>query len=507
MSQVRFSSFIWKEKRNRQFAMIALLSVILQFIIFKYLYPFADFFSDSYSYIFGASAHLSINIWPIGYSKFLGAFHEFTHSDTIIVGVQYFLLELSSLYFFFTILYFYAPGRVTRNILFAFLFFDPLFLYISNYINSDPLFAALSLLWLTELLWIIHRPKVFRIFTHAVLLYLCFTVRNNAYYYPIVSLLAFALSRESIKFKLAGIGFPLLFIGLFVIHTRDIAEEMTGTKQFSLFTGWQLANNALYMRGHIQVDSTKLPSADSRELDRLSRNFYTRVPDDFDSYLSEYGANFFIRESKAPLKQYYSQHDNSKTELDEVANWGKSSVAFGEYGEWLIRHYPLSFARHFMLVNTKNYFFPPLEKLEIYNLGDDEVGDVAEDWFDYKTPEVSSISKTIQGKILAPFPYFFFFLNVFLLGSLIWLYAKRKSLHLDRQLCATFWVSTTLLAANFCFCVFATIIVMRYQFFPMLVTLTFPLLLVEILERKTEVSLSPVGSSIDKPISLQIAKG
>src|ERR1044072_7014826 len=83
-----FFHFIWQVKRNRRFVWIMLAGTILQFVIFKLLYPFADFFSDSYSYIYAASANLDISIWPIGYSKFLRYFHFITHSDTALITFQ-----------------------------------------------------------------------------------------------------------------------------------------------------------------------------------------------------------------------------------------------------------------------------------------------------------------------------------------------------------------------------------------------------------------------------------
>ncbi len=100
-------NFILKEKSNRKLLVTAGIATLLQFTVFKFLYPYPDFFSDSYSYIYAASANLDINIWPIGYSKFLYIFHELTHSSLALVAFQYFFLEISCLFLFFTILYLY----------------------------------------------------------------------------------------------------------------------------------------------------------------------------------------------------------------------------------------------------------------------------------------------------------------------------------------------------------------------------------------------------------------
>lgn len=506
-TQPTLMKFIFQSTENKKILIIAAIGVLIQFIIFKSLYPYADFFSDSYSYIFAAAANLDISIWPIGYSKFLRAFHELTHSDTAVVAFQYFFLEVSSLYFFFSVLYLHKPGRFTRNILFLFLFFNPLFLYLSNYINSDPLFAAISILWIAELLWILHKPKPYHIFTQGVLLFLAFTVRNNAYYYPFVAAVAFLLSRQQFRLKLAGIIFPLLLIFPFVIHSRNEAYKITGIRQFSLFTGWQLANNALYMYGHIRVDSSRLPSPEARELDRLSKQFFSKLPPDgFTKYLSNYVANFFIRQPSAPLKKYFEAHSTGEDGYGLVEDWGRASVVFGEYGEWLIKHYPVEYARYFMLLNTKNYFFPPLEKLEIYNLGQDDVSTIAQDWFDYPTPNVTAVSKEVQGNILFIFPCLFLFLNALYIGSQIWLFTKRRTISMSPENRAANILIAVFSLANFGFCVFATIIVLRYQFFPMVITLTFSLLLFEWLDKKEIQSSKPIEEARKKTINLGLAE-
>src|SRR6266700_1382887 len=100
-TETSFLRFILKDKRNKNYLLIALAGMVVELIIFKILYPFADFFSDSYSFIWAAKENMDVNLWPIGYSKFLRYFHFITHSDTALVSFQYFLVVLSNLFFFF----------------------------------------------------------------------------------------------------------------------------------------------------------------------------------------------------------------------------------------------------------------------------------------------------------------------------------------------------------------------------------------------------------------------
>jgi hypothetical protein len=217
--------FVLKMPANRNLLLLGIGIPVLLFLVFKLLYPYPDFFGDSYSYIYAASVHLDINIWPIGYSKFLTLFHSITYSDLALVAFQYFTMQLVALHFFFTVLYFFNLTGWTRKALALFLFVNPLTLYLCNTINSDALFASLSLLWLTELLWIIQRPRLYQLLLEGVLLFVCFTIRNNAYYFPVIAAIAFILSKQAIGRRIAGTAIPFLFIVPFILHTREASYK------------------------------------------------------------------------------------------------------------------------------------------------------------------------------------------------------------------------------------------------------------------------------------------
>jgi hypothetical protein len=473
-----FWSFVWKERPNRAYLLIAVTATIVQFTIFKILYPFPDFFSDSYSYIYAASANLDINIWPIGYSKFLRAFHWLTYSDKMLTGFQYFFIELTALYFFYTLLFFVNISRKYVIVLFIFLFLNPLFLYLSNYVNSDPLFYALSLLWFTELIWILYKPRTRQMFIQGFLLLLCFTVRNNAYYYPIISLVAIFLSKHLKRNKLLGCLLTLLPILAFIHFTKKASKDMTGTAQYSIFTGWQLANNALYMYSKLDANSLKFTTPETKELDSLSQSFYKKVVPNFTAILANYTGNFFIRQSDGPLKQYLKMHYNIVDDKSEILAWAKSSPVFKYFGSHLIEKYPLKFISFFILPNIRNYLTPPLEKLKIYNLGSDKINHTGSNWFNLSDPRVYCISKSLQGEILAVYPTIFLFLNVLCFTYIILLVTRSKS-RSGRESILLLTLASTLIITNFLFCIVSTIVVFRYEIFPMTICLFLSLLFID----------------------------
>lgn len=478
---------------------VLLFLLIAEFGIFKLCYPYPDFFSDSYSYIIAASEHLNANIWPIGYSKFLAVFHWFTHSAVALNFFQFLFLELAAMYFGHTIEYFFHTGDKTRIFMNIFLYFNPLFLYLANYVTTDALFVGLSIIWATQLIWVIKKPSPYQFIIISVVFFIAFTFRYNAMFYPVITALAYFISRQRAWVKAVGIVTGPLLIIPFILFTSDAAKKMTGTAQFPpILGGWQWANNALYMRGFIEEDSANFPTAETRELDGIASRFFAQPSRPQDG-LASYVANFFIRQPEAPLKKYLHKHyPNIETDVDEVVAWGKVAPVFQQYGLFLIKRHPLAFLRYYMLVNYKNYLFPPLEKLEIYNVGQDKVWPIAAYWFDFPSLKISVISKSLQGIILLLFPTLFCVLNIYYGWSLFTMFRRKEWQNTSRTFKGVMGIVALFLLLNCCFSVFANIIVIRYQVFPMIVFLVFSMLLTDQLELKKAYMGNPAPGKPDK---------
>ena len=443
------------------------------FIIFKIGYPYPDFFSDSYSYLFAADADLNTNIWPIGYSKFLSLVHLFSASDTVLVAIQYFFLQGAALYFFFTVVGFYPLGRWAKLIFWLFIVVNPLSLYLCNTVNSDALFTALTLVWLSLLIRLLHRPGWWLAILHALLLFLCFTVRNNAYYYPIVAVLPFWLCRRSPWFKLSGIVLPLVLLVLFVQWTRNETFRITGTRQYSLFTGWQLANNALYIYDRISVDSTLFVTPEAREVNRMMIGYLGRqnLPV-YRERVEESVGNYFIRAPDAPLKQYYSMHadPSDRRRFSVIRHWARCSAAFEPFGKPILLHYPLAYGRYFVGPNLWRYFLPPLSHIGLYNYGQAHIEPIAQRWFGYHEPQVWVVSYTLQGGLYS-YALLFFVLNVtYVFLAVAFLLQWRKG-GVDRESIALFRLMSAYLLFNGLFSLAATVNILRYQVAPMYILL------------------------------------
>lgn len=467
---------------KRRVFLLTIGLLILEWTLFKLAYPYPDFILDSYYYIGAARDNLDINIWPIGYSKFLEVFHYITDSDTALVSFQFFFLELAALYFYTTINATFQLGASSIKIIYLFLFCNPLFFYLSNSVLSDPIFAALSILWFTELLNLIQKPQSFwSLCPQALFVGIAFTFRYNAMYYPAITGVALILSHYRPFEKLAGTLLVLLLIIPFLVYSKNAGKKLTGEPIYSFLAGWQLANNALYMRNQIEVDTTKFPSSSSMKIDSLSRAFFRRAGPHFKSYLNNYAGNYFIQEGRGPLKTFMwiTNKDYS------LKTWGQVNIPYSEYGRFLIKSHPIGYIRYFLIPNSKSYFFPPLADIAYYNYASDSVAQIAKEWFSYPSRRITVFSKTIQGYILKIFPIFFLALNAFFpIGYLLFLrqyHIRKKSSNFSKP----FILASTFLIINAVFSITANGACLRYEFTPMIIFLSFSCMLLDAFENNT----------------------
>ena len=474
-------NYLWANKTNRIWCIAGLIAFTVQFVFFKFLYPYANYMPDSYSYLEAAANNPDVNIWPVAYSKFLRLFSAFTHSDKILVGFQYFILQISSLLFVFSILYFLKPGKVAKTILLLFLVLNPLPLYIANYISADALFISGSVLWLTSLVWLIYYPRTWMIIVHAILLLVCFTLRYNAIYYPVISLFVFVVSRQRLKVKIAGFVLGILLLSSSYFFTSYKMKEVTGKMQFSAFGGWQLANNALYMYEHIPAAERGPVPARFSKLEKMVREHMDtlrKVKLTSDDSVNSF---FYLWNGKGPLIQYLTREYQKDSTTPYFKRWASEGPLYADYATWLIGQYPGHYAEYWLLPNSVKYAVPPSEFLGIYNMGGDSVGKLAKDWFNYKSLRVVKGHNKKEDKIIAVEGYSIFaaVVNVlFLLGliAILLLNAIRWKEYGFPQLMGLillFWL------LNGAFSIFASPIVLRYQAFPILVFFTVGATLIE----------------------------
>lgn len=479
--QLSFRDFLLHNRWNKVLLWIAVIVILIQFIIFKYLYPYAGFFDGgSYVYLETAYLNLDVNVYPVGYPKFLRLFSALTHSDVALVAFQYVLLQGSALYFFFSLCYLYKPDKIITILLFACFICNPLFLYMANYVTSDALFTSLSLSWFTSLLWIIYRPTSRLICIHALLLLLVFSVRYSALYYPLIAILAFLLSRQALKKKIAGMAISILLIAGFMYHTSNQYKELTGIRQFSPFSGWQLANNALYAYRYVQDKKPDDVPAHFKQLDAMVRIYFDTTRNVLANPQERDMANtWYMWDPDSPLQLYMQKNfQRDSTTIANLKPWATVAPLYADYGSYLIKQFPQEFARFYLFPNAQNYYVPPVEFLGVYNMGKDDIAHIARVWFGYKSEKVKTIFKDLNVNVLNFYPVFTAITNVlFMLGALGFILLggiKQYSI-----MAVVLLLVSSLLLVNMGFSIFSAPITLRLQVFPLLIAFSFSLLLME----------------------------
>ena len=473
-----FTQFLFHNRRNRTILYLAAAAIFIQFTIFKYLYLFANYIhDDSFFYLYAAYKNLTINTYPIGYSIFLRLVSVFSKPDLALVGLQYLLIQCSTILLLFTIFYFCKAGSVTKTILLCFMVFNPLFLHLANMVSSDGLFLALSMTWFSLLLWIILKPSNKIICWHAIVLFAAFTVRYNALIYPFISILAFGLSKLSLRKKALGLGFGLLLCGWFVGLSMSQYKKLTGYWQFSPFSGWQLANNAMYI--YREVDSTYRQPVPLkfRDLDCRIRIFFDTHP----NWSGEAGT-FYMWAPWLPLMQYLDSLFVKDTAATEFKKWANMGPLYSSYGLTIIKKYPGYFLRYFVWSNSRKYFAPSVEYLEFYNWNKPTVGKLAMKWFGYTNNRVKTRMKSGKVWILQFYPILVGITNLFLF-LMLFSYLLLKGWQYSPSFNKIILLTSFVWIANAGFNIFAASAALRFQAFPALLSVTFSLLLIDWMAR------------------------
>jgi hypothetical protein len=472
-----FQIYLFKDKINRLLIFLSASLLIIQFIVFKTLYPFPSFISDSYSYLEGAYYNLSINTYPIGYSKFLRTFNSLTYSDTVLVGFQYLAIQIAGLWLVFTLSYLYATNTVIKCTMVALMVLNPVLLFLSNFISSDPLFLALSLCWFTLLVWYLNRPSLYLILLQSLALLLSFTVRYNALYYPLITLIALLISKQSIKNKIIALALTLIPIGLFVESTSAEYKQLTGIKEFNPFAGWQIANNALDAYQYVQANDRIASPPTLSSIDYTVCQFFDKL-----NAIGPPGAHIpeittaFMWTRAFPLQVFMTRQFAADSSKNELRQWASMGPLYSDYGYFIVRNYPVTFTKYYLWPNIVRFYTPPVWHLEKYNMGTDSVRPIAKYWFNFISNKVHTAFKDYQINILDFAPIMAAIMNtLFLLGLVTTLIAKsfRCSVLTSKIniLATAIWIT------NFGFSVFASPIQLRYQVFNILLSSFFGIIL------------------------------
>ena len=468
-----FRQWLVLDKENKRLLSFSLAIMIISFGWIKFVYPYPNFLQpDSRCYLDAALKNDFINYWPIGYSKFLRLISVFSRSHVALVVVQYLLLMTSMLYFFYTIRYLLSPGKWLFRGLLAISVMNPLLPHIANIVSSDCLFISLSLVWFTQLLWMFYQPTLRLLLFHALIILLAFTVRFSALWYPFITIPVILLTpipKRNKWLSLASIATLLLaFIGC----TEYEYHKRTHTTQYAAFGGWQMAANALYAYAYAEPDDPRkvpyqfqaLHAEVNRHMDSI-RTLANRPDEEIGVY--------YLWLYRSPLVQYAKHQWDKDLKTPHFTKWSSMAPLYGAYGRWLITQHPGLFIKHFIWPNLARYYQPPTASLETYNLGDRSVDSITVTWFNWKNNLLPNRLNDPQIHVMIPFTPILAIINtIFICSVLIFLFfSGLKQCNPNNK----YIVSIMLLVwfGNFFFSVVSAPTELRYQIFPVIITIPF----------------------------------
>jgi hypothetical protein len=315
---------------NKGYLLVAIAIGIIYFGLLRFLYPVPSFYSDSYTWVGAAVTWQPVTFRPIGYSKLLIFFHFFSASDVGLIAAQYFCNLFANLFLFFTCTWFFNFQKVYKTVLFALLIINPLYLFQSNYVSSDAFFNCFTVIWFTLLLWILHKPTPTYIIVQILVLAGLFTLRYNAIFFPVLAAFSLIISTGGWLKKIAGAAASCGVVILIMLVTTYVTKNFTGTKTFSAFSGWQLANNALHVLHNEKTDTAAIKDKEVKAAVKFAVHFLDTSRRFTDTSATAYYMWYY----NSPLKKYMTEYPGRKKTY--FGTWNALGPLYSKMGRTII---------------------------------------------------------------------------------------------------------------------------------------------------------------------------
>jgi hypothetical protein len=294
-------------------------------------------------------------------------------------------------------------------------------------------------------------------------------LRYNAVVLPVVATIAIVLSKQASWRKLVSVATTYLCILTCIIITKNITKSYLSSGTFSAFSGWQMANNALHVLRFKDVDTTGIKDKEVKQVIGHTKLFLDTTKE----YIPPGASAWYMWHPNSPLKQYMRQ-DNIKRST-YFRTWYALGPIYNRLGTTIILKNPGSYIKHFVIPNTKEYFYPRLEIFENYYEEVDTLASIATSFYSYKTNKITTIHPTLHRILYAPWPLLFLLINLLLI-VLIAMYVKRKKIKEQPSLFNYILLCfVALYLINFFFVTLLAPTVLRYHIF--ILTLSYPLIL------------------------------
>jgi len=281
--------------------------------------------------------------------------------------------------------------------------------------------------------------------------------------------IALIISRQSLLKKLVTISVAGVLVIAVIFDTKNKTAAVTGTKTFSAFSGWQLANNALHILRYDTVNPASVADTQTRSvLVYIQKYFDTTPPNKFAGLATA----FYLWSHTSPLKKYMTVYAGKKNKY--FLTWNALGPVYNKFGETIILKKPGSYIEHFVVPNIEAYCLPPLEVYEEYCAGSDTLSKILTTYYKYKTLSVPERHRSVYRIVFKPLPYIFAASIIAFVTLAGWYLYKRK-IFKEVLFSKVLFCFTCFYFFNFLFIVLLAPSVIRYHLF--ILTLMFPIVI------------------------------
>ena len=450
-------------KEQRYQLLIFLALYLVMFLILTWLYPYPAGISDSGSYVMAAYNNSPDTYRPFGYSRFLISVHKWSPSIHFLVLVQYFINAVSTLFLVFTVKYFFRSGNNLIFYLYAFFsIISPLILYLTNSVLSDSLFTSLTLIWIGSGLWMIYSRKnqnryLFYI-VHLLLLYYLINVRYTGLAYMAVTLLIVLIGfyRRNIYICAILLIVPLLMVYGFYKNQKAKIYDLVHVNTFSGFSGWQLANNALNCVPHLKLNPADVRDKKVREFTQYVMKYDTLL------IMRDKPSAKYMWDNKLPLKSYCF-YEAGRTNTPFIYQWNYlGEYVYSKFGSFIIRKYPFSFARHYLVPNLRLVLLPIQDQVVRIFMTDKIPDKLLKEWFGFSEREKIYSRSRIYEKGFNLIPVSRLMIWIFVFAALVIFIIKRKQIQWQSRQKSAFIILLFFIAVYSAFSIYAGPFELRY---------------------------------------------
>jgi hypothetical protein len=409
-----FLPYLMKKEQKIELYIFIFVYVLLFFLL-SFTYPYPALTADSGNYVVSAKTMTINGFRPMGYSWFINFFHLFsTKISTIFLG-QFLINMLAQVTFIFSVKYLFQLKKIpyyTFSVLFV---LSPSILFCTNYLMSDSIFNSLTIIYLTTALWIIKKPNGLNITLHLILLYFVINVRYAALFYPILSVGIFLLHIKKHKVYTIAAILPILISFHIFYSGKSEVNKVYGINEFSGFSGWATANNAVAIIPYIDLKPNDI---EDKEI-KFFHQVMTSYPDSIYAH-KHINATDFMWKRAFPGKEIL-KYTIETQKYSYTKSWIYLGQKYKKYALFLIKRYPLQYFKYYLFPNFKQLFYsykiPHVKKFTSNKLYDSYFN-LKSEKYDYQYSFIHKFNPI--RKLFIPILWFIFLLAVIIL------FVKRK---------------------------------------------------------------------------------